>query len=143
MKKFCILADSTCDLGLDLLKQYDIEYLQKHSILHTKKWEDFVETIKHKNRFHSNLIDQNLFKEYCLAISADIAVGNQRFYRGRISEKKEGFTPTNMRWSSAECRRRFPVPGEGGNRCPCGSAPRRFSMPSRPHRGHGGHGRSA
>lgn len=79
-----------------IAEKYDIEYLQKHSILHTKKWEDFVETIKHKNRFHSNLIDQNLFKEYCLAISTDIAFGNQRFYRGRISEKKEGFTPTNM-----------------------------------------------
>ena len=75
---------------------YDIEYLQKHSILHTKKWDEFVETIKHKNRFHSNLIDKELFKEYCLAISADIIVGNQRFYRGRIASNKEGFTPANM-----------------------------------------------
>ena len=79
-----------------ILEKYDIEYLQKHSILRTEKWEDFVEAIKHKNRFHSNLIDEKLFQEYCIAISTDITVGKQRFYRGRISEKKEGFTPTNM-----------------------------------------------
>lgn len=81
---------------LGIAEKYDIEYLQKHSILHTKKWDEFVETIKHKNRFHSNLIDKELLKEYCLAISADIPVSKQRFYRGRISTNKDGFTPANM-----------------------------------------------
>ncbi len=81
---------------IGISEKYDIEYLQKHSILHTKKWDEFVETIKHKNRFHSNLIDKDLFKEYCLAISADIYVGKQRFYRGRIAPNKDGFTPANM-----------------------------------------------
>ena len=79
-----------------IAEKYDIEYLQNHSILHTKKWDDFVETIKHQNRFHSNLIDQKLLKDYCLAISADITVSKQRFYRGRICENKKGFTPAKM-----------------------------------------------
>ena len=79
-----------------IAEKYDTEYLHNHSILRAKAWEDFVESIKHENRFHCNLINKDILKGYCLTISADIFVGKQRFYRGRISEKKEGFSPANM-----------------------------------------------
>lgn len=77
-------------------EKYDIEYLKSHSILKTKKWDDFVNELKHKNRFHTNLINKDLLKKYCLAISKDIPMTKQRFYRGRISMTKEGFTPSEM-----------------------------------------------
>lgn len=81
---------------IGILEKHDIDYLQKHSILHTEKWADFVEAIKHNNRFHTNLIDTLLLREYCVAIAKEIPVGKQRFYRGRIARDKVGFRPSEM-----------------------------------------------
>lgn len=77
-------------------EKYDLDYLKAHSILRTAKWGEFVETIKHKNRFHSNLINTSLLTEYCKSIAKTIPVDKQRFYRGRISREKEGFTRQSM-----------------------------------------------
>lgn len=77
-------------------EKYDIEYLRKHSILRTQKWSDFVETIKHTNRFHSNLINTELLKKYCLHIDKTIDTNKQRFYRGRISQSNKGFSKSEM-----------------------------------------------
>ena len=81
---------------IGILEKHDIEYLKQHSILHTEKWSDFVDAIKHKNRFHTNLVDTDLLKEYCIAIAKDIPVGKQRFYRGRIARSEVGFKPSEM-----------------------------------------------
>lgn len=79
-----------------ILEKYDIEYLKKHSILHADNWSDFVEAIKHKNRFHTRLIDTELLKKYCIQIEKIIPVDNRRFYRGRIARDAVGFRPTEM-----------------------------------------------
>ncbi|MBR0535864.1 MAG: RES domain-containing protein [Clostridia bacterium] len=77
-------------------EKYDKEYLQSHSILRTEKWDDFVESIKHKNRFHTDLIDKDLLKKYCLDISKKIPITKQRFYRGRVAKNADGFPPSEM-----------------------------------------------
>ncbi len=77
-------------------EKYDEEYLKHHSILRTRNWEDFVEAIKHKNRFHTNLIDTELLREYCLQIAEVIPVDKRRFYRGRIAHNSKGFLPKEM-----------------------------------------------
>ena len=77
-------------------EKYDIEFLREHSILRTQKWSDFVETIKHTNRFHSNLINTELLKNYCLHIAKSIDAPKKRFYRGRISQNRKGFTKSEM-----------------------------------------------
>ena len=77
-------------------EKYDKEFLQTNSILRAENWDEFVETLKHKNRFHTNLIDKELLKKYCIDISKDIPVGKHRFYRGRIAEDHNGFTPSEM-----------------------------------------------
>ena len=77
-------------------EKYDKEFLQKNSILRVGKWDEFVYTLKHINRFHTNLIDTQLLKKYCLEISKDIPVGKQRFYRGRIAKDCNGFPPSEM-----------------------------------------------
>lgn len=71
-------------------EKYDEEYLREHSILKTKDWDEFVEIIKHKNRFHTNMVNTTLLRDYCINLSKDISV-DQKFYRGRISENKNGF----------------------------------------------------
>lgn len=81
---------------IGIWEKYDIDYLKQHSILRTEKWSDFVETIKHKNRFHTNLINTDLLKDYCMLISKEIPTGKPRFYRGRIARNKAGFKPSEM-----------------------------------------------
>lgn len=80
-----------------IAEKYDLDYLRDHhTILRTKEWKEFVDTIKHKNRFHVNLIDTEKLKEYCLLMQKDILVGKQRFYRGRIAHGTTGYTPSEM-----------------------------------------------
>ena len=79
-----------------IAEKYDIDYLRKHSILRTQKWDDFVEAIKHKNRFHSNLINTSLLKQYCLYINKTLDNPRQRLYRGRIARNPKGFTQSEM-----------------------------------------------
>lgn len=79
-----------------IAEKYDIDYLEKHSILRTQKWSDFVEAIKHKNRFHSNLINTEILYQYCIYIQKQIEVSKRRYYRGRIAHSKKGFTQSEM-----------------------------------------------
>ena len=74
----------------------DIDYLKKHSILRTEKWDDFVKSIKHKNRFHGSLINTELLGQYCMHIGKSIEVSKQRFYRGRIAHDRHGFSQSEM-----------------------------------------------
>lgn len=77
-------------------EKYNKDYLVENSILHTEKWDDFVESLKHKNRFHTNLVDTELLKKYCINIGKVIPVNKQRFYRGRIAKNKNGFSRSEM-----------------------------------------------
>ncbi len=77
-------------------EKYDLSYLKENSILKTEKWDDFVDSIKHKNRFHTDLINKPLLKNYCLNIIKEIPIGKHRFYRGRISTNRDGFPPSEM-----------------------------------------------
>lgn len=77
-------------------EKYDSDYLKEHSILRTQEWKDFVQAIKHDNRFHLSLINTNLLKDYCLCISEDISADKHRFYRGRIAHDKIGFKPSEI-----------------------------------------------
>lgn len=39
MSGFCVLADSTCDLGVDLLQKYNIEYLRMNYVVDDREYE--------------------------------------------------------------------------------------------------------
>ncbi len=80
-----------------IAEKYDLDYLRDHhTILRAKEWNDFVDTIKHKNRFHSGLIDTEKLKEYCLLMQKDLPTGKQRYYRGRIARDRNGYSPSEM-----------------------------------------------
>ncbi len=81
---------------VDILEKYDEEYLKEHSILHSANWSDFVNAIKHKNRFHTSIVDVQRLREYCMQISELLIPGKQRYYRGRIAKDKNGYSPKNM-----------------------------------------------
>ena len=94
--------DTTTDLPqlftqpVGIWEKFNLEYLREHSILHSQSWADFTEAIKHKNRFHSNLIDIDRLKEYCLHISKTIPIDSHRYYRGRIAHNRTGYRRNEM-----------------------------------------------
>lgn len=63
---------------------YDQEYLSKHSLLTTYSWNDFVEALKTKNRFHTHYLDLGLLERFCSYIRKPYKKGDI-FYRCRIS----------------------------------------------------------
>ncbi len=73
----------------------DKDFLAENSILRNNCWEDFVEGIKRKNRFHGHYI--NLDK---LLIFLRCAVKNrckgEVLYRSRICPDKKGYKPKDM-----------------------------------------------
>lgn len=79
-----------------IVEKYDKDYLKKHSILRTDKWRDFVDSIKNSNRFHTNLINLELLADYCYIISKKLPLDKKRYYRGRISDNKKGFSQKDM-----------------------------------------------
>lgn len=60
------------------------EYFQQNSILCDNTWDDFVESLKHENRFHTNYINTEVLKVFCSYIRKAYKAG-QVFYRGRLS----------------------------------------------------------
>lgn len=65
----------------------DTPYLERSSILKGKNWEDFVNELKHDNRFHTNFINEDKFKILCTYMRKVYKKGT-KFYRGRIVDKK-------------------------------------------------------
>ena len=73
---------------------FDNDFLQKNSLLKTNNWDDFVNEIKTKNRFHSKLINFDILEKYCTFIRKIYKAGSI-FYRARISDSN-GFGPNDM-----------------------------------------------
>lgn len=73
---------------------YDKEYLSDHSLLSTNSWDDFVESLETKNRFHTHFIDLNLLERFCTYIRKAYKAGDV-FWRCRISDK-QGISKDNM-----------------------------------------------
>lgn len=83
---------------LGILEKYDLDYLKENSVLRTDNWDDFAESIKHKNRFHTNSINTELLKKYCESesLTLEIKPDERKFYRGRIARNKKGYKPSEM-----------------------------------------------
>lgn len=65
----------------------DSAFMKRECLMGESTWEKFVISIKQINRFHSNHLNLDLFKEVCDSLSLKIDKGNNSFYRGRISDE--------------------------------------------------------
>lgn len=74
------------DNPVGIKELYEADYLEEHSLLTTKTWEGFVESLKSKNRFHTHYINLELLDKFCSYIRKPYKKGTL-FYRGRISSK--------------------------------------------------------
>ena len=72
------------DYPVGIQELYDYEYLLKHSLLTTNSWDDFVEALKTKNRFHTHYINLDLLERFCSYIRKPYKTG-ETFFRCRIS----------------------------------------------------------
>lgn len=73
---------------------YDSDYLKEHALLKNNDWDAFVNEIKTKNRYHSKLINFDIWERYCSFIRKTYKTG-AIFFRARISERS-GFPPEEM-----------------------------------------------
>lgn len=78
-----------------ILQRQDRDYLENNSILKNYSWNDFVEGIKHKNRFHSNYINTDKFFTFLKCTTKPHKAG-EVFYRSRICSNKKGYSPEEM-----------------------------------------------
>ena len=82
------------DFPIGILEISDENYLKSNSILKTHEWEDFVDEIKTKNRFHTKYINTEVLEKLCSYIERPLSKG-RRLYRARISEES-GFPSDKM-----------------------------------------------
>lgn len=83
------------DTPIGILELNQSDYLEEHSIMKTFEWEDFVEGIKTKNRFHTDYINKEVLYYFCNYIKKIYKAGTI-FYRARICADETGFTIDKM-----------------------------------------------
>lgn len=76
-------------------EKYNQEYLKIHSILRGHSWEEFVESIKHDNRFHTQLINTDKLEIYLSYLRKDYEKGKS-MYRGRLCYSDKEYKPKEM-----------------------------------------------
>ncbi|CAN2249377.1 RES family NAD+ phosphorylase [Bacillus vallismortis] len=62
-------------------------YLNENSVLKGYSWKEFVDYIKHENRFHTNHINKEILKDYLKKITS--TVEEDLFFRARVSNEQE------------------------------------------------------
>lgn len=73
----------------------DKDYLKEHALLGEYHWSDFVESLKHKNRFHSNFLNKEVLEKYCRCFENYISE-NKTYLRGRIAKNAEGLSKKEL-----------------------------------------------
>lgn len=85
----CLFDEPVVDGSFD-----DEKFVDENSILKNADWSNFVNTLKHKNRFHTNCVNiENLYK-ICTYIRKPYKKGD-KFFRGRII-KDGSYTADDM-----------------------------------------------
>lgn len=79
-----------------ILRFADNEYLDNNSIVGRYDWDIFVDSIKNKYRFNTDIIGKKILKEYCPFLVRTLVKGS-KYYRARISSK-EGY-PKEKMWA--------------------------------------------
>jgi len=83
------------DSPVGIKQSQDQVYLEENSILKTNRWDDFVEGIKRKNRFHSDFINKDkLYLFLRCAVKAHHK--GEILYRSRICPDSKGFSRKEM-----------------------------------------------
>lgn len=74
---------SIFDDSVGIRELYDQKYIYENSVLRNHSWSDFVNAIKQNNRFHTDHINLEVFKQYCEAAAFSFK-SNTILHRARI-----------------------------------------------------------
>ena len=73
----------------------DNEFLREYGVVRGHSWNEFANSIKYINRFHSGMFNADAFASF-LSVAARSYPAGSSFCRARISADKEGFSLDNM-----------------------------------------------
>jgi len=73
----------------------DKDFLREYGVVRGYGWDEFSESIKHSNRFHSGMFNSEQVASF-LSIVKTIYPAGKHMYRARISTEKKGFTTNEM-----------------------------------------------
>jgi len=94
VQKLCASVYSTDDeiftKKVIIPKISDATYLEQFCIVKGHSWQDFANSIKYSNRFHSKVFCADAFIYFLEGITKTYPIGTH-FYRARISGNKDGF----------------------------------------------------
>lgn len=89
------------DSPVGILQSHDRDYLETNTILKNYCWNDFVEAIKRKNRFHIDYINTDMLFTFLRCARKAYKVGTV-FYRARICPTDKGYMKKEMGVPPAE-----------------------------------------
>lgn len=81
-----IINPELFDYPIGLADLYEECELISHALLKSRTWEDFTDSLKTKNRFHSHHINLVLFEKFCTFIRKPYKKGSV-FYRCRLGDE--------------------------------------------------------
>jgi len=99
-KKLCATAYSddaeifTSNVTIEQLTNKD--FLDDYGVMRGYSWDEFSESIKHENRFHSGMFNSEQFASF-LSIVRNVYPVGEKMYRARIVAGKRGFTKRTMK----------------------------------------------
>lgn len=73
----------------------DCEVLNKSSILKGRSWNEFVENIKYKNRFHGNYLNLSQLLKFIKCTRVEYRKG-EIFFRSRVCDSSKGYCAKEM-----------------------------------------------
>jgi len=90
MKQFCVIADSTCDLGVELLEKYNIEYVQMNYVVDGEEYnasldwakissKEYYDLMRNGTRIQTTQVPRNVYEE---VFNAKLDAGEAVVYIG-------------------------------------------------------------
>ncbi len=83
------------DGPVGIFQSHDRNYLEQNAILKNHCWNDFVEAIKRRNRFHSDYINTEILYTFLRCARKSYKAGST-FYRSRVCPTERGYPCREM-----------------------------------------------
>ncbi len=99
VKKLCESAypenDDIFSKNVIISQLADSDFLREYGVVRGHSWDEFSNSIKYVNRFHSGMFNADAFASFLSIIAKSYSAGSL-FYRARISASKEGLAVDSM-----------------------------------------------
>jgi len=94
----CSEIKSTSDVftkNVTIAQLLDDDFLREFGVVRGLRWEQFAESIKYENRFHSGMFNADAFASFLSIVAKQYHAGTD-FFRARITHNSNGFNVKEM-----------------------------------------------